>query len=251
MQELLDTERAFAENYVISLRKDLAAIAAGFSEASAKQYGYEVYNKPHVKAYINLLLDENTISAKETLKIISDTTQSNMSDYMHEVEYMDVPKVKKGLQGVIDQFQYEIEIETDFLQLAENLSKEERERSQSIIRSHELEITRYSIELDKNPMAYRIVDGDPVLKKEMRLDMYAIAKDKERGKIKSYKMTKDGVQVELQSPSVAIEMAKIHGLYREDNKQKSQPIQLLNFDPINAVTSNDSPTEDIVSTETY
>ncbi len=222
-----DSERVYCENYVISLSKTKAAEAMGSESKDPGIIGWQVYQRPQVKAYIEQLLDESTIGAKETLKLISDTTQSNMSDYMHEVEYMDIPKVKKGLQAVIDQLQYEIEIEQEFLQLAENLSKEERERSQSIIRSHELEITRYSIELEKNPVAYRIVDGDPVLKKEMRLDLYAIAKDKERGRIKSYKMTKDGVQVELQTPSVAVELAKIHGLYEKDNDQKKDEINII------------------------
>lgn len=241
MDSLKDNERVFAENYVISLRKDLSAIAAGFSAHTAKVIGHQVYNRPHVKAYIEELLDANTIGAKETLKLMSDVTQSNMSDYMNEVEYLDIPKVRKGLQGVIDQLQYEIEIEQDFLQLAENLSKEEKEHSQAIIRSHELEITRYSIELEKNPSAYRIVDGDPVLKKEMRLDLYAIAKDKERGRIKSYKMTKDGVQVELQSPAVAVELAKVHGLYEKDNDQ-SKPTTHIDFRPI--IHTNSPPLSD-------
>lgn len=40
-------------------------------------------------------------------------------------------------------------------------------------------------------------------------------------------------------------LARHLGLYKEDNSQKSTPIQLLNFDPINAVTGNDGPAEDI------
>jgi phage terminase small subunit len=36
---LSDNERVFAENYVISLRKDLAAKAAGYSEHSARDIG--------------------------------------------------------------------------------------------------------------------------------------------------------------------------------------------------------------------
>lgn len=216
-----DAEIAYCLNYVVSLSKTKAAIAMGSESDQPGVIGWQVYQRPHVKAYIDELLEENTLGAKETLKLMSDVTQSNMSDYMHEVEYMDIPKVKKGLQQIIDHLQYEIEIEQEFLQLAENLSKEEIERSKSIIRSHELEITRYSIELEKNPLAYRIVDGDPILKKEMRLDLHALALDKQRGRIKSYKVTKDGVQVELQSPAVAVEMAKVHGLYEKDNKQRS------------------------------
>jgi len=227
MQELLDTERAFAENYVISLRKDLAAIAAGYSPATAKQYGYEVYNKPHVKAYIESLLDERTISAKETLKLISDTAQGNISDYMNPVQKLKIQQVKKGLQEIIDQLQYEIEIEQEFLQLAPDLTKEEKERSDGIIRHKELEIVRFDIELQKNPNAYRIVDGDPELVDEIELDLHAIAKDKQHGKIKSFKHTKDGVQVEMYPADSAQEkMARIHGLFEKDNDQSKTVIQI-------------------------
>lgn len=230
MQELLDTERTFAENYIISLRKDLAAIAAGYSPDCAKQYGYQVYNKPHVKAYIEQLLDERTISAKETLKLISDTAQGNMSDYMFPVERLDIPKVKKGLQQIIDHLQYEIEIEQDFLKLAFNLTTKEIESSNLIIRHKELEIVRYDIELCKNPNAYRIVDGDPILVKEIELDLHSIVADKEYGKIKSYKVTKEGVQIELCDPDASKDrLARIHGLYEKDNSQSKNEIN-LHFD---------------------
>lgn len=218
MNSLSDNERAFAENYIISLRKDLAAIAAGFSEHTAKVIGHQVYNRPHVKEYVNQLLDENTATAKETLKRISDTAAGNMTDYMREVERMDIPKERRGLQQIINQIQYEIEIEQEFLILAAGLTKEETESSNAIIRRKELEITRYDIELNKNPLAYRIVDGNPVLVKEMQLDLAAIVADKERGIVKSYKMTKDGVQIEMCDPDTSKDrMAKIHGLYEKDN----------------------------------
>lgn len=221
-----DFERAFAENYVISLRKDLAAIAAGSESETPGIVGWQIYQRPHVKAYIQELLDERTITAKETLKLISDTAQGNMSDYMNPVKRLNIPKVKKGLKELINHLQYEIDIETEFLSLAPNLTKDEIEYSQSRIRGKELEITRYDIELNKNPSAFRVVDGDPELVDEIELDLHAIVADRERGRIKSYKMTKDGVQVEMYPADGAQEkMAKIHGLYKEDNSQKAINIE--------------------------
>lgn len=233
MEGLLDSERVFAENYVISLRKDLAAISAGFSKSSASAIGWQVYNRPHVKAYIEKLLDDATISAKATLKIMSDATQASMNDYMRKVKKTVVNQVKKGLQELIDQLQYEIEIEEEFLRLADNLTKEEIEASNSLIKYKSREIIRYDIELNKNPNAYRIVDSDPEIVEVIELDLEALAADKERGRIKSYKVTKDGIQVELQPPEVAREMAKIHGLYEKDNDQKKTVIA-INIDDTDA-----------------
>lgn len=239
---LQDNERVFAENYVISLRKDLSAIAAGFSEHTAGIIGWQVYQRPHVKAYIDELLDSQTISAKETLKLISDTAQGNMSDYMNPVKRMHVPQIKKTLQQIIDQLQYEIEIETEFLQIAPALTKDEKTRSEDIIRYKELEITRYDIELNKNPNAYRIVDGDPELIDDIELDLHSIVADKKHGKIKSFKHTKDGVHVEMYPADAAQErMAKVHGLYEKDNDQ-SKPTTNIDFRPI--IHTNSPPLSD-------
>jgi hypothetical protein len=228
---LSDFERAFAENYAISLRKDLAAIAAGSESKDPGIVGWQIYQRPHVKAYIESLLDEKTISAKETLKLISDTAQGNMSDYMFPVQRLNIPKVKRGLQELINHLQYEIEIESEFLRLAQNLSKEEREWSLNKIRANELEITRYDIELEKNPAAYRVVDGDPELRDEVELDLHAIVADKERGKIKSYKVTKDGIQIEMYPADAAQErMARVYGLYGKDNEQRKAEIA-INIQP--------------------
>lgn len=245
MNSLSDNERAFAENYVISLRKDLAAISAGYSERSAKEIGHQVYNRVHVKAYIDDLLDQATTSAKETLKLISDTQRANMSNYMHEVERMDIPKIRRGLQEIIDHLQYEIDIEQEFLQVADGLTKQEIETSTMAVRSKELEIIRYDIELNKNPLAYRIVDGDPVLVKEIVLDLAALVADKERGVIKSYKVGKDGtVSVEICDPDSSKErMAKVHGLYEKDNGQKTTTFQIMSLDPLTQSTNADPTTD--------
>jgi phage terminase small subunit len=235
-----DFERAFAENYVISLRKDLAAIAAGSESETPGIVGWQIYQRAHVKAYIQELLDERTITAKETLKLISDTAQGDMSDYMNPVKRLNVPKVKKGLQELINHLQYEIDIETEFLSVAPNLSADERESSLKIIRYKELEITRYDIELNKNPYAFRVIDGDPELVDEIELDLHAIVADRERGKIKSYKMTKDGVQIEMYPADTAQErMARIHGLFGKDNGQKSN--LTLHFDSTDQELGSDVP----------
>lgn len=216
-----DSERVYCENYVISLNKSKAAKAMGSDSVTPEIIGWQVYQRPHVKAYITELLDQATIDAKETLKLISDTSKGNMSDYMFPVQKLKIPQVRKGLQEMINQLQYEIEIDAEFLQLAVNLTKEEITSVQSKIRSAELDITRFDIELNKNPSAYRIVDGDPYLSNEIELDLHAVIADKEHARIKSYKVTKEGVQIELCDPDTSKDrMARVHGLYDADNKIK-------------------------------
>jgi phage terminase small subunit len=222
-----DKERVFAENYVLTLRKDKAAIAAGYSEHTASNQGCQLYARENVKSYISALLSDNSISAAETLQLISDTANANLTDYFTTTQVTHVPQVKKGLQQIIDQLQYEIDIDTEFLSLAPNLTKEERESFQSRIRSKELEIIRFDVELNKNPLAYRIVDGDPQIIDRVDLDLKKIKEDKRYGKVKSFKHTKDGIQVEMYAADAAQDrMARVHGLYEKDNEQ-SKPVTAI------------------------
>lgn len=225
--ELLDSERVFAENYIISLRKDLSAIAAGFSEHSAADIGYQVYKRPHVKAYIESLLDERTTTAKETLKLISDTQRANMSDYLVPVKKWVTPIVKKGLQQLIDESRAYIQLEEEFC-LIKGYTEEAYDKFQEQLEQIRDRIVRYQIELKINPDAYRLVDGEAMEVETMELDLVLITNDKERGIIKSFKHTPNGISVELCDPDVSKDrMAKIHGLFEKDNAQKKDEIAIF------------------------
>ena len=66
----------------------------------------------------------------------------------------------------------------------------------------------------------------------INLDMAALIADKERGKIKSFKVSAEGaLTVELYSAADAQEkIAKMHGLYKEDNGQKAAKFNFENLD---------------------
>lgn len=224
---LSDQEQLYCDSYLTHGQKARAARDAGYSEINAKQIGYEVYNRPHVRKYIEDRLAQASITAAETTKLISDIASSNLADYFVKKTVLKTPQVRKGLQELINQLQYEIEIETEFLRLAQGLTKEEIERSNAKIRHKELEITRFDIELSKNPTASRIVDGESFLTDKYDLDVDQIIADKERGKIKSFQYTKDGVKVEMYSAlDAAKEMARMQGLYEKDNDQKKNEVHI-------------------------
>lgn len=53
-----DKERLFAHEYLIDKCKKEAAIRAGYSAKTAVKIGSEVYNRPHVKAWIEERLEQ-------------------------------------------------------------------------------------------------------------------------------------------------------------------------------------------------
>ena len=213
------SEIVFCENYIISLSKTEAAIAMGSESAAPGQIGWQVYQRPNVKAYIEELLSANTITANETLRLISDTANGNISHYMKSVKKWVTPTVKKGLQQLIDETRLYIQMEDEFCSI-KGLTEEAYDEFQERLEVYRDKIIRYQIELSGNPDAFRLVDGLPEEVETMELDLALAVADKRRGIIKSFKHTKDGIQVELCDPDNSKErMAKIHGLYKIDNEQ--------------------------------
>lgn len=245
-EQCSDAEIAYCENYIISLCKSTAAIAMGSESVTPWIVGYQVHQRPQVKAYIDELLEQNTSTAKETLKLISDTQKGNLAKYMVPVKKWHTPQVKKGLAQLIEETKLYIQAEEDYCD-AKGFTEEKYDEFQEGLELYRDRILRYQIELNYNPDAYRIVDGEAEEIETQELDLNLIVADKERGIIKSFKHTPQGIQVELCDPDTSKEkMAKIHGLYKEDNKQKTTNITILNNDPLNDTTNNGT-TEDICS----
>jgi phage terminase small subunit len=75
--DLTEKQKAFADEYIISLNATDAAIKAGYSKNSAKEIGHENLTKPHIKKYI-----EKRLKEKEAARI---ATQDEVLEYLTEV----------------------------------------------------------------------------------------------------------------------------------------------------------------------
>ena len=226
---LSDKEILFAESYLICLNKTEAARQAKCPKKAAKQQGYDLYNRPHVKAYIEAKLKERTLSAEETVKLVSDTAQASITDYYRPVTIEKRVKVKKSLQQIIDEVKLKIEFEDDYA-LEVNLVAEELEDHMKSQEKRRRAAIRYKIELRNNPNAFRIVDSDPELVEEMQLDINALIADKEKGKVKKIKYGMAGIEVEMYSALDAQEkLMKMHGKYEKDNEQSKAVAQVTIF----------------------
>lgn len=214
LQQLSDQEKAFAEAYLIHLQKSKAAVEAGYTEENPRQMGYQVYNRPHVRAYITEKLKERTISAEETIKLISETARASITDYMVSVLVPNTPQIKVGLQIVIDDRKEYVSREMEFLDQV-GYTDEEYDSFRARLKVTENEILRLEIELKRNPDAYRIIDGPTELVPDMKLDMVALVNDKEAGKVKKIKILKDGaMEVEMYDAEGARDkLMKLYGKY--------------------------------------
>lgn len=212
MAKLTDKQRRFCEEYLKDFNATQAAIRAGYSEGTANVIGSENLAKPYIKEFLNKTLDSLSMEAGEITKRITNLARGDMSDYMSIRLVPYTPKVKTGLDKLILGLQKEIDFEDNYA-LQVNFDEDELEAHEAGQKARRRKIIRYKLELDINPYASRIVNGETVMVEEHYLDLGKIIKDKERGIIKSYKNTKDGIQVELYNADAALaQMAKIRGL---------------------------------------
>ncbi|WP_051359932.1 terminase small subunit [Adhaeribacter aquaticus] len=244
LQELTDKEQRFVDAYCIEFCKAKAARAAGYSKKTAKEIGYQLFTKLHVKAAIDKRLKEMSLSSAETLKSISDIARSSLNDYFVIKQVVRTPKVKKSLHELILDIQAEIEDADKFIQRANIQDSEVIDQHNKAQNNKRLEILRYEIELERNPNAYRVVAGETELTEVADLDLAKLVKDKEAGRIKSVSPTEHGVKVEMYAADAALrDMARHHGLFEKDNDQaKVAPI----FKTVVKILPSDVP---IVSSE--
>lgn len=218
--KLSDKEILFAEAYLVKPSKAFAARKAGCPANSAKEQGYEIYNRPHVKAYIENKLKEIVMTGDEAVKLVSDIANSDLTDYYVPVKVVKRNKIKVGLSEVIKQ-EYDLITREEIYRDRLGIQGEELEDFNEGLKRRRAQILRLEIELETNPKAYRIIDSEPFLATEMKLDINLLVADKERGRVKKIKYGKDGLEVEGYSAMDAAEkILKINGKYEKDNSQK-------------------------------
>jgi hypothetical protein len=158
-------------------------------------------------------MKELSMQPEEIKKRLSDMGRGDLGDYIifKPIEY--TPKVKKGLQEIIEGIKRQIQFE-DMYAIEAALKKKELEAHEKGQQQRRRQVIRLKLELESNPAAFRIVNGDTELIDQAELDIAAISRDKEKGKIKSFKQTKDGIHVELYPADEALtKLARIHALF--------------------------------------
>jgi phage terminase small subunit len=222
--KLTPKQERFCQEYLVDLNSTRAAIRAGYSIRTACSIGWENLRKPEISEVINARLKELALSAGETTKLITDIAKSSLNNYFKINKVVSVPKVTITLKQFIKRIEDEIDFEEEYASQVK-LTKSELKMHKAKIERRTREIIRLNIELRKNPKATRIVDGNTELVEVAELDMVALVKDKEAGRIKSVAPTEFGLKVEMYSADSALSnLARIHGLFEKDNQQSKPEI---------------------------
>lgn len=216
----------FVEEYCKDYNATKAAIRSGYSADTAHAIGWENLRKPEIKEQIVARLQELSLTAAETTKAISDIAKSSLNEFFTVKKVEHIPRIEIPLSQHIANLREELDFEEEFAARA-GLDEKETTRFQSEYKQRELDILRYEMRLERNPDATIIVSGPTQWLEVAELDMVALVKAKEAGRIKSISYNQNGPKIELYAADAALrDLAKIHGLYEIEQAAKDSGVHI-------------------------
>lgn len=209
-------QEQFCQQYIKDFNATQAAIRAGYSIKTAGSIGHENLTKPEIKGRIQNLLKEHSLSGEQAEKLVSDIAQSSINDYMVLRMVRHTPKIVKTIKDLIKDLRDEMDFEEAFSKEA-NYTPDEMDAHKIRQSGRVRELVRLKLRQKKTPGYTEIADGETVLVERMEVDLVKLAKDKERGRIKSLSFTEFGPKIELYAADAALrDVLKIHGKYAPD-----------------------------------
>jgi hypothetical protein len=207
-----ENQQRFVEEYTVDCNGAAAARRAGYSESSARQIAYELLQNEEVSAAISERLKSLAMSADEAAKHISDIARTRLNDFfvIRQVEAREL--TEQYVTVLLGQTQERIEAIRQFIRNEGLESKGGGAFKRQIRKLQEL-MLEYQTDIDcyGNDVT-RLAPGRPVLKEVAELDLVALAKAKESGRIKSFALTEYGAKVELYAADSALgKILEYHG----------------------------------------
>lgn len=235
---------AFVDAYLTNgFDPSAAAKMAGSKAKNLRQAGYELLTNPDIRKEIDKKLEQMSLGKQETVKLLSDIAQGSLNDYFVTTTKTVTPQVQKPLKQLIKELHEKIEDQQKLIKRAKITDADALTAAGAQEAEWRLRIYQYEIELERNPKAFRIVDGETRLVETVELDLAKLVKDKERGKIKSITPNEYGLKIEMYPADAALrDIGRYHGIFEKDkdpaptvnvaapmsNEQFSELVNLLN-----------------------
>lgn len=218
-KELNERQKLFCELYTHEFNAKKAYIDAGYSENGAAVSACKLLTQASIKAEISRILKTKRASKEETEKLITDIAHSSVNDYLKVTRRWVQEKVKVPMAEFIRKQREEIALEEEIFFRYEGTTPEEQEAHEHSQARRRRELARNEVILEANPDAFKLVTQD-IEREFTELDLDKLAKNKERGRIKSFSIKEDGVRVELFAADAALrDLLKIHGSYAPEKQE--------------------------------
>lgn len=218
--KLTPKQQRFVEEYCVDWNGTQAAIRAGYSEDTAYKIASENLRKPQIKAAVDARLHELSLSAGQTTKLISEIAETRLNEFVVIRQVPRRTRVEAYAQTVAAQLREEIALIDESIMEA-GLKKKEAAPLRAMQTKMRKQLIEYELEVKRfGKLAIVYVEGPVYLEDVAELDLVALAKAKEGGRIKSWETTEFGVKVQTFDSLAALrDMGRVHGIFEKDNSQ--------------------------------
>lgn len=209
---MTDVQQRFVDEYCLDCNGAAAARRAGYAGENTKQIAYELLNNQEIALAVKEKLDNMTMKVEVAVKHLSDVASTRLNDYFIIKDVQAREQTEQYVTVLLESVREEIQVIRDylrdqgiekdwqgpFLEKIEALQKQELE--------YHMDIVRYGNDVT------RLVAGRPVVMQVAELDLVALAKANDLGRIKNYSVGKDGVKVEMYAADAAAKsILEFHG----------------------------------------
>lgn len=239
--ELTRKRQRFIEEYPKDCNATQAAIRAGYAPTYARQEGSRLYTNVGIRAAIDARITALAMPADVALKLTADIASTRLNDFMIVREVQGYLQEEQYVTVLIAHAQNEIKTIEAFI-ARRRLVKEARSPFDAQITALYAQILKWEVLIERyGDEVSLLVPGRPVVQRVADLDLVALAEADEAGRLKSFKHTKDGVQVEMLDAQAAIrDILKMHGKF-------ITKVEVKDTTPVNYDQLSDAALEEVLN----
>jgi phage terminase small subunit len=212
LENLTPQRRKFVLAYCDTLNGAKAALAAGYSEISARQQAHRLLTNDDIKAAVKSVLGFAGMNVEEIAARWDRLARADLADFYTKVEYEEKTKVTRPLLERIAELEYERDFE-ERVAKRQTLDEDEAERHYYRQLRRRNDIIRCQVELEMNPAATYLADGPPIKKYRMEIDLVKAADLGLLDLVKGIAEGRNGVGLTLRDVDAALDnLAKWRGM---------------------------------------
>jgi phage terminase small subunit len=205
-------QRKFVLAYADTFNATKAALAAKYSEKTARQQGSRLLTIVDIKTAVKAVLATASMEPEEIAARWTALARAGVADFYTKQDYEEPTTELRPLREKIAELSYQIDFESRVAK-RQVLDEDQQEKHYYRQQQRRNEIIRLEVELEMNPAATYSVPGTPVQKTRMVLDLVKAADLGMLDLVKAITPTLYGDKVELRSPDDALDnLAKWRGM---------------------------------------
>lgn len=233
-EQLTDKQRAFVDALCLepNISGTQAAINAGYNKKGAAVEAHHCLRNPKVRQALGERLKDTAPSAQEIAIRWDRVSRSSLDDFFTKQKKEVKTTIKQPLKEAIAVIEADIIYEHDYmtrswkvLGTSEEIQGKELLEHEQWVRRRRLDILRHEMRLERDPQAFRLIDGPVRIEEVLELDLVKAQKRGVLDLARAIKPTQHGLGIELRDPDAALDkLARMAGAYEKDNEQSRPQI---------------------------